>query len=306
MQRYVLNRILVGVLTLWAVSLLVFGLARVTGDPLEVYLPLEATEEDRARIAAEWGLDQPIYVQYVRYVWNILQGDFGGSWRWPGQKALNLALTRLGASLELAAVAVLFSVIVAIPIGVLAAVYKGSALDHAGKAIALLGQSIPHFWLGIMLMWIFGVRLGWLPTSGRGTIAHMIMPAVVIGWFSVAALMRLVRSSMLEVLDSEYIKLARIKGVPERAVIWKHAFRNATIPPLTYFGIMLGFIVVGSITTEVIFAWPGAGLLIIDAIRARDFQVVQAVALVFAVVFVIISLVVDILYAYLDPRIRYQ
>jgi peptide/nickel transport system permease protein len=183
---------------------------------------------------------------------------------------------------------------------------KDSPFDYAGKVLALLGQSLPPFWLGIVLMWIFAVELELVPTSGKGGVKHLILPAISIGLFNVAALMRLVRSSMLDVLDSEYVKLARIKGLAEWKVIWKHGLRNAAIAPLTYFGIILGGLLVGSITIETVFSWPGVGLLAVDAVRARDFQVVQAVVLFFAIIFILANLLVDITYAYLDPRIRYQ
>jgi peptide/nickel transport system permease protein len=305
-QKYIVKRLGQTILTLFAVSIIVFGLARLTGDPADVLMPMEATQEDRDRILEHWGLDEPLHVQYAVFIGNALQGDFGESLQWPGRDALDLVLTRIGATVQLGAAALLFALVVAVPIGVLSAVHKNSRLDFAGKAIALLGQSLPHFWIGIIFMWIFAVHLRWLPTSGRGTVWHMIMPAIVIGWFQVAALMRLMRSSMLDALDSEYIKLARIKGVPEVFVIWKHALRNATVAPLTYFGIMISYLVVGSITTETVFSWPGVGLLIVNAVTARDFQVVQAVALVFAIVIILVNLAVDILYAYLDPRIRYE
>jgi len=278
----------------------------LTGDPADVLMPMEATQEDRARILEHWGLDKPIHIQYAVFITNALQGDFGESLQWPGRDALDLVLNRIGATVQLGLAALLFAVVVAVPIGVLSAVHKDSRLDAIGKFIALLGQSLPHFWIGIIFMWIFAVHLRWLPTSGRGTLRHLIMPAIVIGWFQVAALMRLIRSSMLDALDSEYVKLARIKGVAEGAVVWKHALRNATGAPLTYFGIMMAYLVVGSITTETVFSWPGVGLLIVNAVTARDFQVVQAVALIFALVIILVNLGVDILYAYLDPRIRYE
>lgn len=306
MYRYIIRRLGQTVITLLAVSVIVFGLARLTGDPADVLMPMEATQEDRARILEHWGLDKPIHIQYAVFITNALQGDFGESLQWPGRDALDLVLNRIGATVQLGLAALLFAVVVAVPIGVLSAVHKDSRLDAIGKFIALLGQSLPHFWIGIIFMWIFAVHLRWLPTSGRGTLRHLIMPAIVIGWFQVAALMRLIRSSMLDALDSEYVKLARIKGVAEGAVVWKHALRNATGAPLTYFGIMMAYLVVGSITTETVFSWPGVGLLIVNAVTARDFQVVQAVALIFALVIILVNLGVDILYAYLDPRIRYE
>ena len=183
---------------------------------------------------------------------------------------------------------------------------KGTSWDALAKIIALLGQSLPGFWLGIVLMWIFAVNLGWFPTSGKGGIQYMILPAITLGWFQVAVIMRLVRSSMLDVLDSEFVKLTRIKGLAEWKVIWKHCLRNAAIAPLTLFAIIAGVLMTGSVVTESVFSWPGTGLLVVDAVRARDFQVVQAVVIVFAGIFILTNLFVDILYAYLDPRIRYR
>jgi peptide/nickel transport system permease protein len=305
MQRYITVRLLQSVLTILVVSVIVFSLARVTGNPLDVLLPLEATPEDYERVAKHWGLDRPLYVQYFVFLGKALRGDFGMSWKWQGHSAMGLVVERLPATLELAGLALLISVVIAVPVGVLAAVTKDKPFDYAGKVVALLGQSLPSFWLGIVLMWIFAVSLGWLPTSGRGSISHMILPAVCLGWFQVAAMMRLVRSAMLDVLDSEFVKLARVKGLAEWKVVWKHCLRNAAIAPLTYFAITAGVLLTGSVVIESVFAWPGTGLLAVDAVRARDFQVVQAIVIVFASVFIFTNLVVDILYAYLDPRIRF-
>jgi len=287
-------------------SLIVFSLARVTGNPLDVMLPMEAGPEEYERVSKHWGLDQPLYVQYAIFLSKAVRGDFGNSWKWHGYSAMSLVWERLPATLQLAGFALFISMAIALPIGVLAAVMKGSAWDSVAKIIALLGQSLPGFWLGIVLMWIFAVHLGWFPTSGRGGLQYMILPAITLGWFQVAAVMRLVRSSMLEVLDSEFVKLTRIKGLPEWKVVWKHCLRNASIAPLTYFAIIAGVLMTGSVVTESVFSWPGTGLLMVDAVRARDFQVVQAVVIVFAGIFILTNLLVDILYAYLDPRIRYQ
>jgi peptide/nickel transport system permease protein len=219
---------------------------------------------------------------------------------------MGLVMQRLPATLELAGFAMLVSILIALPIGVTSAVMKGSSWDALAKIIALLGQSLPGFWLGIVLMWIFAVNLGWFPTSGKGGIQYMILPAITLGWFQVAVIMRLVRSSMLDVLDSEFVKLTRIKGLAEWKVVWKHCLRNAAIAPLTVFAIIAGVLMTGSVVTESVFSWPGTGLLVVDAVRARDFQVVQAVVIVFAGIFILTNLFVDILYAYLDPRIRYR
>ena len=314
MQRYILIRFLQSLLTLWVMTVIVFSLARLTGDPLDVLLPMEAGEGERERVAHHWGLDRPLFVnvehpldtQYFTFLGKALQGDFGNSWKWQGHTAMGLVVERMPATLQLSSVAIAISVLLALPFGVLTAVWKDTLFDAVGKIFALLGQSLPSFWLGIVLMWIFAVTLGWLPTSGRGTVWHMVLPAICLGWFQVAPMLRLIHSSMLDVLDSEFVKLTRIKGLPEWKVVWKHCLRNAAIAPLTYFAITTGVLISGSVIIESVFAWPGTGLLVVDAVRARDFQVVQAIVIIFAAVFTVTNLVVDILYAYIDPRIRYQ
>ena len=306
MQRFIAIRFLQSLMALLIMSVIVFGLARVSGDPLDVMLPLEAEQEDYDRLTKYWGLDKPMHVQYLTFVKKGVQGDFGESLKYQGKSAMGLVIERLPATLELAGFALLISVILAVPIGVLAAVSKDTGWDAGAKVIALLGQSLPGFWLGIVLMWVFAVWLGWLPSSGRGGLQHMILPAITLGWFQVAAIMRLVRSSMLEVLDSEFVKLTRVKGIPEWKVIWKHCLRNAAIAPLTFFAIIAGQLLTGSVVTETVFTWPGVGLLVVDAVRSRDFQVVQAVVIMFAFIFIMANLLVDILYAFLDPHIRYD
>ncbi len=305
MQRYLIYRFGQSIIALIGVSMLVFFLTRLSGNVLDLMLPIEATPEDFERVEKAWGLDKPMVVQYGIYVKNVLRGDWGESWKW-GSGALEIVLEKFPATVQLAAFTLVISTFLGLSIGMLVATKKDTPFDWGGKIIALLGQSLPSFWLGIVLMWVFAVLLGWLPTSGRGGIDHMIMPAITLGWFNVAALMRLTRSAMLEVLDSEYVKLARIKGLPEWKVIWKHCLRNAAIAPLTYFGLVAGFLLTGSVVTETVFAWPGTGLLAVEAVQARDYQVVQAVVLFMAGIFILSNLVVDILYAYLDPRIRYN
>jgi len=306
MQRYIAVRVFQSLLAVLVMSVIVFGLARISGNPLEVMLPLEAEQEDYDRLTKYWGLDKPLHEQYFVFVKKGLQGDFGESLKYQGKSAMSLVMERLPATLELAGFALLISAILAVPIGVLAAVSKDTGWDNAAKVVALLGQSLPGFWLGIMLMWIFAVWMDWLPSSGRGGLSHLILPAITLGWFQVAAIMRLVRSSMLEVLDSEFVKLTRVKGIPEWKVVWKHCLRNAAIAPLTFFAIIAGQLLTGSVVTETVFTWPGVGLLVVDAVRSRDFQVVQAVVILFAFIFIFANLLVDILYAFLDPRIRYQ
>ena len=267
---------------------------------------MEATPADVDRIKERWGLDKPLVVQYGVFIGNAFQGDLGDSLKFPGSKAGQIVMERMPPTLQLAGISIALSLLIALPIGVLSAVKKDTIFDFVGKTIALTGQSIPSFWLGIVLMWFFAVHLDLLPTSGRGGIKHIILPAITLGWFQVAAIMRLVRSAMLETQESEYVKLARIKGLSESKVIWKHCFRNAAIPPLTYFGIILANMMTGSLTTEVVFNWPGTGLLAFQAVVSRDTQLIQAIVLVFASIFIFLTLVVDVLYAYLDPRIRYN
>ena len=306
MQRYIIIRLIQSVFTLIGVSIIVFSLARLSGNPLDVLLPEEADDETFIRISELWGLNDPWYVQYFTFVRNASRGEFGPSFKWQGRTAMELVLLHLPATLQLAVVSIGVSVLLAVPIGVMSAVKKGTMLDTVGKLIALLGQSLPSFWLAIVLIWIFAVQLGWFPTSGRGGISNMVLPAVAMGWFSVASFMRLTRSSMLNVLDSEYIKLARIKGLPEWKVVWKHGLKNAAIPPLTVFGAIVVGQMTGSVTIETVFAWPGVGLLALQAVNARDYQVIQAVTMFISVLFIGMNLLIDILYAYIDPRIRFS
>jgi len=305
-QRFILIRLGQSLLTLVGVSIVVFSLARLTGNPLDVLLPPDAPPESFARISQLWGLDKPAHEQYFIFVSNAVRGDFGESYKWRGESAMGLVVSRIPATLQLAGLALLFSVLLSVPIGVMSAAYRGSWFDSFGKLIALFGQSMPSFWLGIVLIWIFAVQLKWFPTSGRGGLETMVLPAIAMGWFTVAAFTRLIRSSMLEVLDSEYIKLARIKGVPEWKVIWKHGLKNASIAPLTYFAMVVASMVTGSVVIETVFSWPGVGLLALQAVLSRDYQVVQAVTMTVSAVFTFMNLFVDVLYGYLDPRIRFD
>jgi len=311
MQRYILVRVSQSFLVLLAVSIIIFGLARLSGNPLDLLVPEDAEPEDIVEMERKWGLDRPLHVQYFTFLSNALRGDFGKSLRYTDRDAMQMVMQRFPATLLLAGLALVISTSIAVPVGVLSALKKDTPADFTAKIFALLGQSAPSFWVGIMLMWIFAVELGWLPTSGTGEpgfdrVVHLLLPALSIGWYQVAALMRLVRSSMLEVLDSEFIKLARIKGVTETRVVWKHALRNAAIAPITLFGLLVAQLVTGTVVTETVFAYPGVGLLAVDAIRYRDFQVMQTIVVVFAVIFVGVNLMVDIVYAYVDPRIRYS
>lgn len=303
MTRFVARRCAYALASLFILSVTIFVLVRVTGDPATLLAAPEASEEDLAAIRAQFGLDRPWHVQYLRFIGGALRGDFGTSlyYRMP---AGTLYWQRLPASVELALVAMAISLLVGLSVGILAAVHVGRWWDRVGKIVALLGLSMPSFWLGLLLILFFAVRLEWLPTSGRGTLAHVLMPAVALSGYFTAAHMRLTRSSMLEVLGSEYVKLARLKGLPEAWVIVKHAFKNALIPVLTLAGINLVLMINIAVVVETVFAWPGIGRLLYEGIEFRDFPVVQTVVLLGGVMVIVVNLAVDVLYAWIDPRIR--
>ncbi len=306
MQRFILIRIGQALIAVVVVSVIVFSLSHLSGDPLTVLLPMgDVAPEDIEAIRAKWGLDKPIISQYGVFMSNALRGDFGDSYAFGGETAMGMVLSRFPATLLLAGSALFVAVIIGIPLGVITAAKKDSFIDYQGKGLAFLGQAIPSFWLGIMMMWLFSVQLGWLPTSGKGGITHLIMPAFTLGLFQVAALLRLIRSSMLDTLDTEYVKEARIKGLPEWKVIWKHALRNALIAPLTYFAIIIGGLFTGAVIVETVFSWPGVGQLAVGSVQSRDFPVLQAVVIIGSAIYIGANFVVDILYAYVDPRIRY-
>ena len=265
-----------------------------------------ATKEEKELITRELGLDKPLPVQYAVFLADAVQGDLGKSVRGARRPVVQMIWERIPASFELAAVAALLSIIIGIPIGVITAVRRGSFLDTAGRVLAMLGQSMPAFWVGIVLMYIFAVQLHWLPTSGYGSPQQIILPAVSLSGVSLAGIVRLTRSSMLDVLGSEYVKLARIKGLSETKVIWKHAFSNSLIPVLTFLGTLLTGLMTGVVVIETIFAWPGLGRLAWEAVSTRDYPTIQGVVLFMTLLFVSANLLVDILYAYVDPRIRYK
>ena len=304
MSRYVLGRLLQSLVSMFVVSLVVFAMVRLSGDPIQIMAPAEASQADIALMRAYLGLDRPWAVQYWTFISHAAQGDFGRSVRFR-RPAMELIAERYGATLELGGLAVVIVIAVALPVGVYAAVHRGTPLDYAARAFAALGQAVPPFWLGLLLVLIFGVLLRLLPTSGRGTPLHVLLPGITLGWFAVAGLMRLTRSAMLDTLGSEYVKLARIKGLPERTVIWKHAFKNAALPVVTFGALVFVALLNGSIITETVFGWPGLGLLVIEAVESRDYPIVQAVVLCLSAMYIGVNLLVDMLYAYLNPRIRY-
>lgn len=305
MQRYIVRRFLQAIVALLVLSMLIFVLVRLTGDPTMLMLPEDATAADIERLRHTLGLDRPWPVQYWRFLSQAVQGDFGRSIK--GQIPVgSIILERLPFSMRLGFASLVVTLLIALPLGVLAAVNKGSLIDTVAQIIAVLGQSMPMFWVGIVLIQIFAVYLRLLPSGGTGSLAHYILPAFTLGWWLVAGIMRLLRSSLLEVLDSEFVKLARLKGLSEGRVIWKHALRNALIPVVTLGGIYMAILITAAILVETVFAWPGIGRLVYESIVFRDFPVVQAVVLLTAGFVIVTSLAVDILYAYLDPRIRYR
>jgi peptide/nickel transport system permease protein len=305
--RYIVKRIGQGIVTMWLVTLGVFALLRLTGDPLSFLLPPDATKEDRAHMIAAYGLNKPLWQQYLIFNKNLAAGRFGESLRWNSRDALEVFLARLPATLQLTCTAMGFSLILGVVLGTLSATHPDTIFDRVGKVLAILGQSMPVFWVGILLILLFTVYLGWLPSAGgidRLGLKGLILPAATLGWLFVAAHMRIVRSSMLDALDADYIKMVQAKGMPRRIVIWKHALKNAAIPIFTLFAVNFAQLISGAVVTETIFAWPGVGRLLVDSIFVRDYTVVQAVVFFSAAFIVAINILVDVTYAWLDPRIR--
>jgi len=304
-KRFIVKRLGFAVISLFLLSLTIFVFVRVTGDPAVLLVEPGASAADLAAIREQFGLDRPLWVQYGSFLAHLARGDLGQSFYYKTD-VFELYLSRLPSSLLLAAVAMTFSLVIGIPTGVVAAVRVNGWWDSAGKVFALLGLSLPSFWVGLLMILFFSVYLGWLPSSGSGTVWHVLMPAFALGWYFAAAHMRLTRSSMLEVLGSEYVKLARLKGLPEALVIAKHALKNALIPVLTLAGINLVLMINVAVVVETVFAWPGIGRLLYEGIAFRDFPVVQAIVLLGGAMIVAVNLVVDVLYAVIDPRIRYE
>src|SRR6059036_2031474 len=303
MVRFVLFRLLQSLIALAMLSVVVFVLARATGDPLHMILPMNASEEDYVNARKYLGLDQPYVEQYLSFVGRAVTGDFGNSIR-ARRPVIELLQARLPNSLKLAAFAMVVSLAIAFPLGVMAAVHKGTGVDRTAQIVAILGQSLPTFWVAIVLVEFVAGRLQWLPAGGADGLASYVLPGFTLGWFVVAGMMRLLRSGMLEVLDSEYVKLARLKGVAELKVVWLHALKNALIPVVTFAGIYFSILVTTAIVVETVFAWPGLGRLAYEGISGRDFPVIQAVVLVTGAIVAVVNLGVDCVYAFIDPRIR--
>lgn len=303
MTRFLARRFVSMVLVLIVVSSLVFIMSRAQGDPRLLYLTETTTKEQWEQWGEKMGLDRPLPLQYLVWLGKAVRGDFGESLR-EFRPASEAVLERLPATLQLGLAAWVYALLLGWPLGVLSAIKRGTVWDYAGRSFALFGQALPPFWLGIMLILLFSVSLGWLPTAGRGGITHLILPAVTLGSLAAAGQLRLVRSAMLNVMDSEYIKLARAKGVSQRKIIWKHALRNAMIPPMTYAGLILAGFVGGTVVTESVFAWPGVGRLAIESVYQNDFPVLAATVILTSVLYLVVNFVIDIAYAFVDPRIR--
>lgn len=305
MIRYLAGRVLQALLSMLVVISIVFVLTRLSGNPVHLLLDVNATQRDFDLLTRHLGLDKPLVVQYGIYVKNIVQGDFGKSVL-TRRPVIEHIWERLPATVELGVVAMFLSVAMGVPIGVYSAVRRGGVLDGCARVFAVLGQSLPPFWLGLMLILLFGVILGVLPAGGRGGPQHLLLPAFTLGYFTSAAIMRLTRSSMLEVLGTDYIKFARLKGLHEQVVLWKHGLKNALLPVITFAVMLFVQFLGGAVVTETVFAWPGLGRLVLESITTRDYPVVQAGVLVLSTLYLIGNLGVDVLYSWLNPRIRYR
>jgi peptide/nickel transport system permease protein len=301
--RFIARRLGQGIILLCLVATIVFFLGRLTGNPVDMILPEEATGEDRAAMIKALGLDGPVHEQFFIFIGNALQGDLGTSIRMR-QPAVDAFFSRLPNTLAVIPWALLLAMAVGIPLGVISALNRGNIVDRLVGTVAVLGVATPSFLLGVLLIFVFSVEFGWLPSGRMGGPEHYVLPVITLSAFLVAGFTRLVRSSMLEVMDSEFVKLARIKGLSESVVIWKHCLRNALIPVLSLWGVFIGNLITGAIVTETVFAWPGVGRLTYEAVIFRDFPLLQATIILKAVLILTINLMVDILYAYVDPRIR--
>lgn len=306
MTRYIIRRLLYTIPVMLAVSLVVFGILHIApGDPARLLAGEDARPEDVAIVRANYGLDQPLYVQYSVWLANVLHGNFGRSivTRRP---VLDEVVARLPSTIELAFASLLIAIVAGMAVGVISATHQYSLLDHLTMILALLGISMPVFWLGLILIFFFAVDLRWFPTGGTGTPQQLVLPAVTLGASSMAIIARMTRSSMLEVIRQDYVRTARSKGLKERVVILRHALMNALIPVVTVIGLQFGYLLAGAVLTETVFSRPGLGRLLVTSITSRDFPVVQGTLMLLSVSFVLINLLVDILYGYLDPRIRYD
>lgn len=302
-MKYIARRMVYSVAVLLITSMIVFGLSRAAGDPRHVFLTEYSTQADWDAWGVQYGLDKPFAVQYFIWISKAVQGDFGTSLR-DHVNARLVIQERIPATLQLTVGSFIMAIAVGLPLGVLSAVKRGTAWDYIGRSWALLGQALPPYWLGVMLVLLFSVTLEWLPSGRKGGLSHFILPAVTLGWGAASGMLRLTRSAMLEVLDSEYIKMARAKGVTMNWIIWKHALKNAIIAPLTYSGLLLGGLMTGTVITETVFSWPGLGRLAVTAVFNNDFPVLTGVVLLVTAIYLSVNLLTDVVYALVDPRIR--
>ncbi|GAA4724668.1 ABC transporter permease [Brevibacillus fulvus] len=305
MKKFLIRSLLQIIPVLFLISLIVFVLVHVTGDPVTLMLSDTATDEDRAILIKALGLDQPLYVQYFKFLGHLVQGDFGNSFRYQ-EPALPIVLERLPASFELAISSMVVATLIAIPLGILSATKRNSFLDVFVTGGAVLGKAMPSFWLGIMLILLFAVHWGVFPVSGQGTFAHLVLPAITLGTGVAAEMTRLIRSSMLEILQQDYIRTARSKGLLERIVIYKHAFQNSLVPVITIMALQTSHLIGGTLITETVFSWPGMGNLLIQAVNQRDMAIVQAAVFVVSILVILSNLLADLAYRVLDPRIKYN
>jgi ABC-type dipeptide/oligopeptide/nickel transport system permease component len=304
--RYLIRRLLLTVPVLLGVATLVFSLVHfVPGDPAQAMLGDGASAQDIAELRASLGLDKPLIEQYVTFIRQAIGGDLGRSFR-TGQPVTTMIIERMPATAELAVAAMIVAIVIAVPLGVVAAVWRGTAVDYGAMTFALAGVSIPNFWLGPLLAIVFAVELGWLPVSGRGTLAHLVLPAISLGLALAAILARMTRASLLDELNELYVRAARARGVSRAAAITSHALRNSLVPLVTILALQFGAVLTGAVITETIFAWPGIGRLLIQSIGFRDYPMVQGCILLIAVTYVTVNLITDLLYGALDPRIRFE
>ncbi|MER2263289.1 MAG: ABC transporter permease [Psychrobacillus sp.] len=305
MNNYFVRRILQIIPVLLIISFIVFSLVFIAGDPVALMLPDDASQEDVELLRESLGLNESFIVQYTTYIMNLVQGDFGESYRY-GQDAMSIVLERLPATLELGIAALLIAIVVSIPLGIWSATKQNSSLDLVATGAAVLGKAMPNFWLGIMLVLLFSVTLSFFPVSGRGTLMHLVLPAITLATGIAAEMTRLIRSSMIETLNQDYVRTAKSKGLKDRIVVYKHAFRNSLIPVITITALQTSTVVGGALITETVFSWPGLGQLLIQAVNTRDMAIVQASVFVIALLVILMNLVADILYRLLDPRIKYS
>lgn len=303
MSGYLVHRLALSAIAMLGVITIVFILLHVSGDPASLLVTQDATLQDMERIRQAYGLDRPLSVQYARFIERVIRGDLGYSYR-QGLPVTELIFDRIGATFRLALASLAVAIVLGVALGMAAAVRRGSGVDTAAMTVALLGTSMPSFWFGLLLIIVFGVKLGWLPVSGYGGLDHLVMPALVLGGFYAAQVGRLTRTSLLEVLAQDYIRTGQAKGLRPRTVLFRHALRNAALPVLTVLGLSFGQMLGGAIVVESIFAWPGMGRLAVQAVLGRDFPVVQGVTIVGAAVFLAVNLTVDLIYGWVDPRLR--